>query len=717
MNRMLLAFSLMVCVIKLNAKDYYVSKDGADTNNGEESTPFLSISKAASLMVAGDRCIIKEGVYRETLSPAKSGSEGAPITFMAYEQDTVIVSATETINDWSQHNGNIYKATVDMPLGIERNMLYANSRSMDMARWPNNVDGNAFTIDAEPVDNGSGGHIERNGLPNHNWSGGYIWYLGAHSGASWTRKVTSSSSNRIDFEAVDVNKWPFNPHNPTVFRNGNRGRFYLFGKLEALDIEKEWYADLASKTLYFYAPGGVSPNTMQTEYTAREESIELNQDYIVIDGLHTFGGMVKVAGDHCQLKNCVIRYGLTGLDELDNTDAQMPIGSVTVEGSYNLIEHNLIEYGSGNGIAMLYAWKGSTNNTVHNNIIRYVNTIGIHSNGIRSSTPYSTITNNTIYGCGRDGIYLSGTNGLIAYNDVYDCMRINNDGGVFYTVGNANDKNTVIHHNWFHDSEGPDYADGRAAGIYLDNHSKGYLVHHNMVWNVTWTGIQINWDNWNIDIYNNSIYKVEGAMGRWENGYTIDDLVIANNYASEGEWIGTDIRSNIVNAESPFISYTEMNFVPKATSSLIDAGIEIEGITDGFKGQKPDVGAYESGGESWVAGADWQAAEAPVEEEEEPEEEEEVPVLGLDENDNSAITIAPNPIGNQIKVYLEPGLSGDFQFNLYSLDGRLLLSEQSKVAPGSQNLNLNASWLGKGMYVLKIDSQVTSTVVRRIVKN
>jgi hypothetical protein len=50
---------------------------------------------------------------------------------------------------------------------------------------------------------------------------------------------------------------------------------------------------------------------------------------------------------------------------------------------------------------------------------------------------------------------------------------------------------------------------------------------------------------------------------------------------------------------------------PTEGSAAIDGGVVIEGITDGFQGQAPDLGAYEFGGERWVAGADWQDPDAP----------------------------------------------------------------------------------------------------------
>ncbi|MEM6643876.1 MAG: right-handed parallel beta-helix repeat-containing protein [Bacteroidota bacterium] len=608
---------LNVISFYLLATDYYVAKTGSDANPGTEALPFLTIGRAASVMVAGDNCYIKTGVYREVLSPVGSGSPGSPIRFISYNQDVVVISSTEEVTGWTVHSGNIYKAQVNMPLGDVDNMLYAEGFAMDIARWPNNTDNDPFTIDAEPVSSGTASSISRFSIPNFDWSGGYVYYLGAHSGTSWTRPISSSSSGRINFAPVDVTKWPFNPHNPTVFRNNNYGRFYLFGILEALDHPGEWYYDRAAGTLYFNAPNNLNPAELSTEYTARAKAIDISTNYIEIDGLQTMGGRVSVEGDFCTVRNCRIRYGAQRLDDLNNTNAQLNDGSLLIYGSNNLVQNNLIEFSATNGISLGQAWRGHRNNLIDNNVIRYCNTIGNHSSPIRSNQQNATITNNTAYAAGRDGFYINGENSETAYNDIYDCMKINNDGGIFYVVGNQFDKNSVIHHNWFHDSEGPDYADGRVAGIYLDNNSKGYLVHHNVVWNITWTGIQLNWDNWNIDIFNNTIYEAhDGAMGRWENGYTLDDVVLKNNYANKPSdqepyvidgWVGTDVSaSNLIDQNDYFVSVSEKDFTPEIGSPLVNGGEDIAGITDGSIGSAPDIGAYEAGIAPWVPGVDWE---------------------------------------------------------------------------------------------------------------
>lgn len=587
------------------AKDIFVSKNGDDNNPGTNSQPYLTVQKAASIAQAGDVVYVKEGVYREQVTPANNGTAGNPITFRAFENDEVTISATEEVSNWSIHQGDIYKATATMPLNT-LNMLYCNGAAMDLSRWPNNIDNNRYTIDATPITGGSGSHIEAPDVLDIDWSGGYIWYLGAHSGASWTRPITSSSNSRVDFTEVDITKWPFDPHNPTVFRNGNRGRYFLMNALGALDYEREWY--YKNNTVYFKAPEGASPNSMLMEYGAREITINATKNYIVFDGINAFGGKVYIKGHHVTVKNGVFKHCLEMIDDLNNTSAQIGNGAFDVLGDNTTIESNVIEYGSANGI-VVKGYSGGENSVIQNNIIRHFNTIGNHSSLIRSTADFVKVLNNTCYSTGRDGLYINAKNCEVAYNDVSQAMKINNDGGVFYVVGNTELKNTEVHHNWFHDSDGPDYADGRCAGIYLDNDSKGYDVHHNVVWNVTWTGIQTNWDVWDNEIYNNTLWHVEEAMGAWlpnRSGYqtTIQRTKIYNNYANEPEWLGTDLQNNLIDHTDQFQDIDQDDFTPKEGSALIDAGKEIAGITDGFIGSAPDIGAYERGGEYWTPGAD-----------------------------------------------------------------------------------------------------------------
>src|SRR5690242_657336 len=80
------------------AATYYVAKTGSDSNAGTNiSAPFLTIQKAASVMLAGDTCYIRKGIYRETVTPVNSGTSAASITFSAYPGDPVIISGADVL--------------------------------------------------------------------------------------------------------------------------------------------------------------------------------------------------------------------------------------------------------------------------------------------------------------------------------------------------------------------------------------------------------------------------------------------------------------------------------------------------------------------------------------------------------------------------------------------------------------------------------------------
>jgi len=76
---------------------YYVDgTNGSDSNYGTSTlTAFKTIQKCASTVVAGDTCSIRGGTYRETITPAHSGTSGNPITFAPYAtNETVIITSS-----------------------------------------------------------------------------------------------------------------------------------------------------------------------------------------------------------------------------------------------------------------------------------------------------------------------------------------------------------------------------------------------------------------------------------------------------------------------------------------------------------------------------------------------------------------------------------------------------------------------------------------------
>ena len=78
----LLALGL-ACVAPLRAVNFFVALNGNDnTNDGKSAaTPFRTVSRAASLVAAGDTVSVAAGTYNESVTIIRSGTAAAPIAF------------------------------------------------------------------------------------------------------------------------------------------------------------------------------------------------------------------------------------------------------------------------------------------------------------------------------------------------------------------------------------------------------------------------------------------------------------------------------------------------------------------------------------------------------------------------------------------------------------------------------------------------------------
>src|ERR1700741_1216959 len=75
---------LMLTTLVVNAKEYHVSVNGNDANDGSQSKPFKTISAAANVAMPGDVITVHAGVYREQVTPLRGGnSEQERIVYQA----------------------------------------------------------------------------------------------------------------------------------------------------------------------------------------------------------------------------------------------------------------------------------------------------------------------------------------------------------------------------------------------------------------------------------------------------------------------------------------------------------------------------------------------------------------------------------------------------------------------------------------------------------
>ncbi len=583
----LLIFQL-ISLSHLNSQNtYHVSKSGNDSNPGTSSQPFLTIQRAADIAGPGDIVSVSTGTYRETVTPTNSGTSGSPITYIA--SGNVVISGMEPLDGWTASGNGIYEKVVSFSLGND-NMIMYGSQLCDLARFPNNVDGNPFTIDADQNTGGSLTNMIGN-FPDLEWQlGGFLWYLGNSRWTSWRSEVLWADPYNIGVNAPSG--WEGSNHNPA-----NGGEYILMGIPEALDHEYEYYYDSSNSTLSLQTPGGVSPPNGTVEMKQRMLGIDLtNKSHIIVNGINVYGCSIEITGSATgnEIRNLSVLWGnhtwaVGGAALIDGQ-------SIKLDGNNNLVKGCEIAWGANNGIII----KGNGNIVDSCNIHDFDYLASYGAPVMLRGGTNSALTQSTIYNGGRDAIQCVNTNSEIAYNDVYQSNLINDDCGPFYTC--CGDFNTEVHHNFFHSSysRGSHY---KAAGIYLDNSAKNMDVHHNVVFEMEWTGIQMNWDSWDLNIFNNVIWNVSATMGSWQpSGTSMSNVYVFNNLSNDDTWLGTQFDQNLMLSSSPFVDYPAQNFELQNGSVAIDYGIEVSGLTEPFNGTAPDAGSFESGSIPWVPG-------------------------------------------------------------------------------------------------------------------
>ncbi|WP_017445526.1 right-handed parallel beta-helix repeat-containing protein [Gayadomonas joobiniege] len=606
----------------LQARDFYVAKDGDDSHSGAIDAPFLTLQKAAEIAEAGDTVFIREGFYEEVLSPVNSGEAGKPIIFQSYPDEKVVITAMQSLTGWQHDKGDVYVTQVDWDLG-QQNFVMQGNTAMDLARWPNNIDGDPFTQNSLRNTGGSGPNVINNayldyadGIPSGDWSkGGSIYFYGDKPGSGWTSWrafITGNTATRVTFELDKNPAWIRTFHAPA-----DKGDFFLQGIREVLDYQNEWYFDPETKKLYVQLPNGDKPDDHQVSMRKRTKTIDLEgKSYIHIKNLAVFGGSIEITkgASYNHIYGVTSLYGNYTLGVVSgfasgNQSVNIRSDWNQFNSKYNIIEKSEIGFGSGTGI-----YDSGEHTQILDSYLHDFNYLGNYDAIINArGGNHTKVFNNTITRAGRDAIQGFNDHAEYAYNDVSRSNLIADDCGLFYTVGGPS--HTEIHHNWFHDA----YSSGnknKAAGIYLDNDAESFLVHHNVIWNTEWSSIQINWNGTDIDIFNNTMFNASAVMGAWhKEGTAFSDVRVWNNISDSSAWEPqSDKQNNITVTSNAFIAPQEGDFRLAANATPIDSGRQITEIQADVIDGKPDAGAYEIGGENanWVAGITWEQKLGPT---------------------------------------------------------------------------------------------------------
>jgi hypothetical protein len=440
-----LAISLAILIVLSKGiatpeNHYIVAPTGSDNNPGTLDRPFKTVQKCAEVVKPGETCYLRAGIYRETIHPATSGTASAPIAFAAYQDEDVTISGADPVGGWTAFRGSIFRAKVSLPIdsysdaGFLANQVFVKGGMMPEARWPNTGrDPMRPTLAGGSVKSqgGTAATIENSEIPDlpEGWAGATVWT------SEWyvTRTGTVTGGVKGNLTAKMTAPW-------------DRGGFwfYLVGKLGLLDSEGEWFYDGKNKTLYLWALGGASPNSVEVK--KRNFAFDLSdRSYILLRNLKLFASTIAtgdtsegvvIDGIHAKyVSHHMTLPPLPKSEQAPGSDGGLIVAShahdtgIQLRGKGHTVKNSIIEWSSGNGI--LLEGRG---HTVTNNIITNSNYMVSYAAPIRLNGSGHRITYNTIQGAGRDAIAIDwhtadfdGRNIEIAYNDISNFGMLSTD--------------------------------------------------------------------------------------------------------------------------------------------------------------------------------------------------------------------------------------------------------------------------------------------------
>ncbi|MCT4646275.1 MAG: hypothetical protein N4A74_14910 [Carboxylicivirga sp.] len=630
---LLFVFSSAFCKAQTN---YYVSSVGGDdTNDGSEANPFKTIRKANEVLAEGGTCFLMQGIYRETVTVPTNN-----VTYKNYQDDYVVITGLDMINNWTHDRGHIYKAVSLDSI----TQVFVNGQRMNWARLPNE-DGNMFsrgdlatlnfqkpfnvTDPKNPIETPKAKAIfTANDLPSFSkdfFKGGYI--VGVGDKKSWWSssrgRVIASHGNELT--CTDLN-WLWIRDKFTGDCLG-----YVIGIKNAIDHGKEWAYE--NGELFLQPDNGVDLNQQVVEGRTRLVAFDLsNKSNVKLEGLHIKAGNILMPeASNCTVLNCTVKYGTTfsnydigSLSQLEEWgDYKYRDAAISIGGANNVIRACYIGDTWGTGISL---WGDF--NTVDNNIIYQTNWQAARRAPVSILGDDNKVINNSVKDTGRDGIEMGhatfvgaiGDRATINNNTIENVAWYCPDSGYLY-VNHAGSKypdaGTEIAYNIMDGYQSPQYYTGH-GGIYLDSGSSGYLIHHNVFMNCK-TGLHVNERTMQhyphaVYVYNNTGINVDKISNHNFNPVTAakekegisskSEVVAINNISTKSnDNLATVKRNNYKISNAELVDITNGDFQLKKTSMAIDAGEEIPGITDGFTGAAPDAGAFEFGLAPWEAGA------------------------------------------------------------------------------------------------------------------
>ncbi|MDB5331342.1 MAG: secreted sugar hydrolase [Phycisphaerales bacterium] len=592
----------------LLSSSWFVSTGGSDANPGTLALPFATIQHAANLAHAGDVVNIRAGTYRETVSPPNSGLAGAPITFQAYNGESVTIDGGNIVSGWFYDGGNRYLTVQPWDLGSGNNQVFVGGQMLTEARWPNSgLDPMNFSF--ATADNivamvNSGGlstatitEAALDGDAPGKWVGATI-HISPRQGWVWqTGTVIASSPGSITYSYQQLTQYE-------VPKAGDH--FYLSGLFNGLDAAGEFWHDPTNGNLYVIPPGGGSPAPYPVDVKARDYAFDLSgRSYVNVQGIRLFACTVNTnsASTHDTLSGIAVSFASHRMDNPNPWNSKYAPQStgIILNGSYNLLTGSYIGYSSGDGVFL-----GGSNNSVQNTTIVETDYAAGDEAAVSILGSNDTVSHNAISGTGRSGVNFYASPGTrILNNVIHDIGLLTSDAGGTYSW-ETDGTGSEIAYNVIYNVRANAATSGVGfgnTGIFLDDNSHNFLVDHNVVYNAD-SAMKMNVAAANNRIYNNTLIGSPSALMIGSNATMVGTVFYNNIFSGATYFAAGFVQShNVFSASAAkFADPANFNYQLQPGSAAINTGVVLAPYTNGYAGAAPDIGAYEYGVATWQAG-------------------------------------------------------------------------------------------------------------------
>ncbi|SUS06587.1 conserved exported hypothetical protein [uncultured Defluviicoccus sp.] len=619
----------------LQAADFFVAPTGDDRASGTLAAPFRTLRHAVKVMSPGDHCILRGGTYREEIVIEKPN-----LTFSAQEGEYVLLSGCDQVADWKEGRIEVSGLTCQQAAVPARvYAVFGDGRPLPLARWPNKTaDMLSYKDWAETNVDGKKAQASLTALPAKAadfWRDGF--YVGVHAETpplkTWFTIAGRITSSRGDTLSLDQTTYGFGGEN-----GSGAGFGYIIDSLGALDADGEWCWRNGSLYLKL-AESGPRP---VIEAQTRLFIMWIQADGTTLQGLNFKAGALDVTGDKAKILGCTFRYSSAFHHVGDPSGASnwgvpaIATAGVHVQGAHAEIRDCYFAHSWWSGLTL-----SGSHLLVENCLVEDCNWIGRRGGGIQCHGDDNVIRRCTVRRTGGSSIEGGNANWLKKYarRNLWELNRCEEPGCLvvdqaFFYINLQRGDNPPSDSEWRYNlllnNRGPDRGNWRESakiGIYVDNSSSGFKVHHNIVVGCG-SGIRYNdhkdGEQAGRDVYfcNNTFYKTEQAfaLGVWKregpNGDKLParmdaGITFRNNLALDCGKFGYmngnapigDNNYGFIAADTAVIAAENLDFRLKPGTRFVDCAPVIPGITDGYHGAWPDMGALESGLDPWVAGA------------------------------------------------------------------------------------------------------------------